>query len=54
MNLNQHPANPTKTPHEQKDAMLAELWRIKDARAAKYGNAAGLMRHLQNKYGDKK
>jgi hypothetical protein len=50
MNLHQHPADSTKVPHEQADPVLIELWRMKDARATKYRNAAGLMRHLQKKY----
>jgi transcriptional regulatory protein LevR len=50
MNLNHHPNEPIKTTHEQSDPVLTELWRVKDSRATKYRNAAGLMRHLQKKY----
>jgi hypothetical protein len=51
MNLDQQPVQPVKTPSSYADPVLAELWRVKDARAAKFGDAAGLMRHLQQKYG---
>ena len=53
MNLNQH-TQPIDPPIHRVDPVLDELWRIKDARAAKFCNAAGLMQHLQLKYGKNK
>ncbi|MDI9332864.1 MAG: hypothetical protein QM533_00655 [Cytophagales bacterium] len=50
MNFNQQLNTPIKSAHEQSDPVLIEMWRVKDARAIKYQDAAGLMRHLQNKY----
>jgi hypothetical protein len=44
-------APPKSTPPKPHvDPVLAELWRVKEARAAKFGDAAGLMRHLRERY----
>ena len=54
MNLNQQPIQKPNTTGGYSDSVLTELWRVKDARAAKFGNAAVLLRHLREKYGSKR
>jgi hypothetical protein len=53
MTLATQPTPKSHTPKAHVDPVLAELWRVKDARAAKFGDTAGLMRHLREKYGRK-
>ena len=50
MNLNQHIPQPLVPPIHHIDPVLDELWRVKDARAVKFGNAAGLVQYLKQKY----
>jgi hypothetical protein len=54
MKLNHQHNQLIEAAHYQSNSVLIEIWRIKDARAIKFQDAAGLMRHLQNKYGDQK
>jgi hypothetical protein len=53
MTLATQPTPKSHAPKAHVDPVLAELWRAKDARAAKFGDTAGLMRHLREKYGRK-
>lgn len=45
------PANAAVPMSSSADPVLEELWRVKDARAARFENADNLLKYLQNKYG---